>query len=339
MKWYQNNGRECDIVLNTKVRLARNLRDYPFPSRLDSATKTKINRLIKDVLITDETPNLTYTEMNGLSSYETVSLAEKHLISVEFASDSSGRALILSEDEDVSIMLSEEDHVRIQVIHPGLSLEEAYKEASSFDEILEKSFDIAFDEKLGYLTQCPTDLGTGMRASVMLHLPALSYSGTISRLATTVAKLGLTLRGTYGEGSEPIGDIYQLSNQVTLGISDEAALKNLESITTQIISQERQARKSILEDNRVIDKIYRSYGILQSAHMLSCNEFTQLISLVRLGASASLLNVPVETLSGLLIEMQPATINTAEGKALSSTERDAIRAEKVRNALVRPNEV
>lgn len=333
MKWYTNNAKDSDVVLSTRVRLARNLREYPFPERLDAQTKKKINELVRDVLITDENQDLHYKDMSELSSYQAVSLAEKHLISPEFASDSVGRALILSDEEDISIMLCEEDHVRIQVIYPGLSLEEAYDKAGEFDKKLENAFDIAFDEKLGYLTQCPTNLGTGMRASVMLHLPALSMGNTISRLATTVAKLGLTLRGTYGEGSEPIGDIYQLSNQVTLGISDEAAIKNLQSITAQIVSQEKQAREALLKDNRVIDKIYRSYGILQSAHMLSCNEFTSLVSLVRLGVSGGLIDVPLQTLSRLLIEMQPATLNTSEGKACSSAERDVIRAEKVRLAL------
>lgn len=334
MKWYTNSGEDNDVILSTRVRLARNLRDYPFPERLDTQTKNKINSLVKDVLVTENNESLKYIKMNELSSYEAVSLAEKHLISPEFASDSAGRALILSDEEDISIMLCEEDHVRIQIIYPGLSLESAYEKASEFDKRIESAFDIAFDERLGYLTQCPTNLGTGMRASVMLHLPALGSSNAISRLATTVAKLGLTLRGSYGEGSAAIGDLYQLSNQVTLGISDEAAIKNLQSITKQIIAQEKQAREAILKDNKVIDKIYRAYGILKSAHMISGAEFTSLVSLVRLGAQGGLIDVPLETLSELLINMQPATLNTKQGKALSSSERDVLRAECVRQALM-----
>lgn len=332
MTWYKNSANESDIVLSTRIRFARNLKDYPFPERLDAKRRNEVNELIKDAYLKEDS-KLSYIKMSDLTAYQCVSLAEKHLISPEFASDSTGRALLISEDEDISIMLCEEDHVRIQAIYPGLSLDEAYEKALKYDNILENNFPIAFDQKLGYLTQCPTNLGTGMRASVMLHLPALSSKGAVSRLASTVAKLGLTLRGTYGEGSEPIGDIYQLSNQVTLGISEKAAIKNLQSITGQIIAQEKQARKEILSDNRVIDKIYRAFGILQTAHMLSWGEFTSLVSLVRLGAFGKLIDVETTELSRLLIEMQPATINAREGRALSAAERDVIRAEEVRNAL------
>jgi protein arginine kinase len=333
MKWYTNTGKESDVVLSTRVRLARNLKDYPFPTRLDADSKAQIGQLVKNVLITDEDKNLHFVEMKDLSSYQAVSLAEKHLISPEFASDSTGRSLIISDEEDISVMICEEDHVRLQVIYPGLCLEEAYQKAAELDDKLDSALEIAFDERIGYLTQCPTNLGTGMRASVMLHLPALRAGGMLSRLASTVSKLGLTLRGTYGEGSEPIGDIYQLSNQVTLGISEEAAIKNLQSITAQIVLQEKQARQALLKDNSAIDKIYRAYGLLKSAHMLSCNEFTSLVSLVRLGAAEKLIDVKLETLNRLLIEMQPATLNTISQKANSAAERDLLRAEKVREAL------
>lgn len=333
MKWYSNSGNQSDIVLSTRVRLARNLSDYPFPARLDVDSRNEVNGIVKNVLLDNDSDGMSYIEMSSLSSTQAVSLAEKHLISPEFASNSLGRALILSKDEDVSIMLCEEDHVRIQVIYPGLSLEEAFEKADEFDNKLEKGVSIAFDEKLGYLTQCPTNLGTGLRASVMLHLPALSRSGAMPRLASTVAKLGLTLRGAYGEGSQPVGDIFQLSNQVTLGISEKAAIQNLNSIAMQITQQEKQARASMLKDDKVIDKIWRAYGILTSAHMMSCNEFTDLVSLVRLGAAQGIIDIPLDTLSRLLIEMQPATINVLEGKNLTPSERDVIRAKTVKETL------
>ena len=211
MKWYSNSADNSDIVLSTRIRLARNLRDYPFPARLDSESRKEVNAIVKDALLNDGNKDeFDYIEMSSLTPSQAVSLAEKHLISPEFASSSSGRALILSKDEDVSIMLCEEDHVRIQIIYPGLSLDSAFQKAEEFDGMLEKSTAIAFDEKLGYLTQCPTNLGTGLRASVMLHLPAIAKTGAMPRLASTVAKLGLTLRGAYGEGSQPAGDIFQL---------------------------------------------------------------------------------------------------------------------------------
>lgn len=333
MTWYKNKGNEGDVVLSTRVRLARNLEDYPFPVRLNSEEKKNISLLVKDSLSDYKDKPLSFIDMSTLSPAKAVSLAEKHLISPEFAYEGTGRALLLSDEEDVSIMLCEEDHIRIQVILPGLALTEAFSEADKIDSIIENKLNYAFDERIGYLTQCPTNLGTAMRASVMLHLPALNKKGAMRRLSTTVAKLGLTLRGSYGEGSEVSGDIYQLSNQVTLGISEKAALQNLTSIAMQIVSQEKQARAALIKDEDFIDKIYRSWGILRSAYKLTSNELTNLISFVRMGAGEGIIDVPPEKLTEMFIELQPATINVAEGKTLSQSERDVLRAEKVRKAL------
>ena len=334
MKWYENAAEHADVVLSTRVRLARNLKDYPFPARLNEKGKDEVNAVVKEALLCGErAQEFDYVPMRSLSHTQCVSLAEKHLISPEFASDSAGRALILSKDEDVSIMLCEEDHVRVQVIYPGLSLEAAYEKANAIDEALSQKVSIAFDERLGYLTQCPTNLGTGLRASVMLHLPALARSGAMPRLANTVAKLGLILRGAYGEGSKPVGDLYQLSNQVTLGISETAAIRNLASIANQIITQEKSAREALLKDDVFIDRIWRAFGILNSAHMLSCNEFMDLVSLVRIGAAEGVLDIPVQTLTRLLVEMQPATLNTAQGRSCTAAERDVLRARAVKDAL------
>lgn len=333
MKWYMGLGNQGDIVLSTRVRLARNLEDYPFPSRLDAKEKEQVSSIIKDALGDyTETP-LKEIDMTSLSPAGAVSLAEKHLISPEFASDTKGRSLLLSESEDISIMLCEEDHVRIQVIYPGLSPEEAFSAAEKIDSHLENKLNYAFHEKLGYLTQCPTNLGTGMRASVMLHLPALSKKGAMRGLSTTVSKLGLTLRGSYGEGNEGSGDIYQLSNQVTLGISESAAIQNLSSIAMQIIAQEKQARAVLVKDEDFLDKIYRAYGILKSAYKLTSRELTNLLSYVRLGASEGILDVPLEKLCTLFIELQPATMNAESEETLSQSQRDLIRAERVREAL------
>lgn len=322
------------VVLSTRIRLARNLKEYPFPARLKASEKEKVNEVIHKIFASDSLgEKLQYIEMKNLSTVNAVSLAEKHLISPDFASDTEGRALLLSSDEKISIMLCEEDHARIQVILPGLCLEDAYKTAAELDDVLEKGAQIAFDERLGYLTQCPTNLGTGMRASVMLHLPALALTGAMRRLSSTVAKLGLTLRGSYGEGSVGNGDIYQLSNQVTLGISEQAAIQNLNSIALQIASQEAEARKALLRDDSFIDRIYRAYGILKTAHMMSCNEFTSLASLVRLGAAEGVLDLSLEAIGRLMIEMQPATLTTKNGAPLSAKERDVLRAKTVKEAL------
>ncbi len=331
MKWYKNSAEMSDVVLSTRIRLARNLRQYPFPARLSAEEKKKVCALIKETL-KDE--NLIYTDMETLSPVEAVSLAEKHLISAEFASDGIGRSLLLSEEEDVSLMLCEEDHIRIQIIEPGLSLDEAYKKADRIDTIIENVHNYAFNERIGYLTQCPTDLGTGMRASVLLHLPALSKKGAMRNLTATVAKLGLTLRGSYGEDGEVLGDIYQLSNQVTLGISEKAALQNLNSIALQIVTQEKQARALLVKDEDFMDKIFRAYGILKSAYKLTSKELTNLISYVRLGTTEGLFDIPVEKLSALMIELQPATMNTQSQTPLTRSQRDIKRAEAVREALV-----
>ncbi len=333
MSWYDKLGEHGDIVLSTRVRLARNLEDYPFPVRLDREQKKQVNECVKNVFSDYNDINLKYFDMEEVTQNEAVSLAEKHLISPDFAYDSTGRGLLLSDDEEVSIMLCEEDHIRIQVILPGLSQQEAFEKADKIDRVLEKKLNYAFNEKLGYLTQCPTNLGTGMRASVILHLPALVRKGAIRRLSSTVAKLGLTLRGYYSEGVEAAGDIFQLSNQVTLGISEQAALQNLGSIALQIIEQEKQARSALSDDSEFIDMIYRSNGILQSAYKLTSKELIELASLVLLGGEEKIIEVPMEKLMTAMVSFLPATLRKAEGESLTKDERDIIRARKIRELL------
>ncbi len=330
MNWYKNKGNESDIVLSTRVRLARNIAEYPFPARLDSDTRKNICNKVSDILGGE---GLDRISMADITPSQTVSLAEKHLISPEFACEHEGGELLLSPDEDISIMLCEEDHIRLQVIYPGLCLEEAFKEADRLDKILEDKLTFAFNEKLGYLTQCPTNLGTAMRASVMLHLPALSKRGAIRTLSTTVAKLGLTLRGIYGEGSEVSGDIYQLSNQVTLGISEESAIKNLASIAMQIVSQEKQARAVLTKDENYIDSIYRALGVLKNAYKLTSKELITLISYVRLGACEGIIEAPTDKLTELMITLQSATLNAENDGTLPPSQADILRAQRVREAL------
>lgn len=331
MSWYNTLGEHGDIVLSTRVRLARNLTSFPFPCRLDTEAKKNLCACVKDAFSDYTDIKLNFTDMETLTANEAVSLAEKHLISPDFAYDTTGRALLMSDDEEISIMLCEEDHIRIQAVLPGLNCEEAFKKADSIDSFIESKFPYAFNEKLGYLTQCPTNLGTGMRASVLLHLPALTLKGAMRRLSTTVSKLGLTLRGAYND--EASANIYQLSNQVTLGISEKAALQNLTSIALQIIEEEKAARKSAAKDSELIDKIYRSKGILQSAYKLTSRELSSLASLVLLGNSQGIVNVPAEKLTAALILLQPATIKLLKGENLSTDERDIFRAEKIREIL------
>lgn len=332
-KWYLENGEQGDIVVSTRIRLARNIEDYPFPWRLTESGRQKVCGVIRDAVLKDDKWGFKYTEMDSLDRSNVISLAERHLISPEFASDTSGRALLMTADEAVSIMLCEEDHIRLQVMMPGLALKEAYNVADKIDNLLSDKLNFSYDDRIGYLTQCPTNLGTAMRASVMLHLPALTRCGQIGRLTSTVSKLGLIIRGAYGEGTEPGGDIYQLSNQITLGISEDSAIDNLQSITLQLISQERTAAKKLLENPATEDQIYRAAGILKSARVLSSKEFMELVSLVRMGVSNKVIDMDIAKLNELTVKVQPATMNSITGKNLDSRERDILRAEWVRDAL------
>ncbi len=332
-KWYLGTGAQNDVVINTSIHIARNVRNYPFPSRLSLPEKLKVNSVIKTAADSIGEYSFNYYEMKTLSQSEVVSLAERHLVSPEFASSRDGRALLLTEDEAVSIMLNEEDHIRLQVMYAGFALDEAFKTARNIDQKLSQKLDFAFDEKLGYLTQDPTALGTGMKASVVLHLPALVSTSQITRLITTVSKLGLSLRGSYGEGAAAKGDMFRLSNTITLGISERAAVENLKSIALQIAAQERTAREEIFKAPVTEDRIYRAYGVLKYARLIDTNEFMELISLVRLGAVKGIINMDCAQIEALMIHMQPATISLSVDRPLDRIERDKLRAMLVRQAL------
>lgn len=323
-----------DVIISTRVRLARNLKDYPFPCKLSEQGREKVNEKVKAAITQSNSVlqnDFDYIKLNELSPTQSVSLVEKRLVSPEFISDQRGRALLLSRDNSLSIMINEEDHIRLQVIKKGLSLEEAYDTADRLDTLLDENLEFAFDEKLGYLTQCPTNLGTGMRASVMLHLPALEKSRAINRIAGSLSKLGLTIRGAHGEGSEPKGALYQLSNQVTLGISEKAAIENLKNIALQLASQEEQARERLCSSIDVQDAVARSYGILKSALVISHDEALKLLSNVRMGVlSGQIKDVKTDVIDSLMTEIEPATLSVAAGKNLSAHDRDVERAKLIK---------
>lgn len=326
-----------DVVISTRIRLARNLKDYPFPCKLNSLGREKVIEKVRDSVKKSNSPvasDFSFIKMSELTSSQSVSLVEKRLVSPEFISETDGRALLISKDECFSIMINEEDHIRLQVITKGLSLEQAYDTADKLDTLLDENLDFAFDEKLGYLTQCPTNLGTGMRASVMLHLPALEKSRAINRIAGNLSKLGLTIRGAHGEGTEPKGALYQLSNQVTLGISEKAAIENLKNITEQLIAQENQARERLCSSIDIQDAISRSLGILRSALVISHDEALKLLSNVRLGiVSKQITDVSTETIDKLMLAVEPATLTVTLNKNLSAHDRDIERANLIRAEL------
>ena len=332
-KWYLGTGAQNDVVISTSIHLARNIKQFPFPASLSMQDKLKVNAIIKNA--TDELKDYSfnYYEMKTLSQAEVVSLAERHLVSPEFASSRDGRALLLTEDEAVSVMLNEEDHIRLQVMYAGFALDEAYRTADKIDSQLSSKLRFAFDDRLGYLTQDPTALGTGMKASVVLHLPALVSSSQITKLITTVSKLGLSLRGSYGEGAAAKGDLFRLSNTITLGISEKAAIENLKSIALQIAAQERVAREEIFKAPVTEDRIFRAYGVLKYARMIDTSEFMELISLVRLGAVKGIIKMDCAQIEALMIHMQPATISLSVDRPLDRIERDKLRAQTVRHSL------
>lgn len=334
-KWYEHAGPEGDVAVSTRIRLARNLSDYPFPGRMSQSQRQEMTRLVRDTLARSNSAlagSLRYIDMEALSDLEAGALVERHAISPGFSRNRAGRGLLITDDESISIMLGEEDHIRIQVMRPGLSLDEAYDTADKIDTLLCSALNIAFDERLGYLTECPTNLGTGLRASVMLHLPALESRSAIGEIAGTVSKIGLTVRGLYGEGSSSKASLYQLSNQVTLGISEQAALDNLKSITSQIMGQERAIRKN-LNQNQIEDTVWRALGILRTARTLTSEEMMILLSRIRLGVFMGILDeVPKDIPTALLIEGQPAMLQTGR-EPMGPEQRDIFRAEFVRKRL------
>ncbi len=331
-KWYSAKGERNDIVVSSRIRLARNLKDFPFSSRMTKEQRAEVSALIRDAL-SAEGVDLGYFSATAISTEGRRAMAERHIISREYAESGRNRAMLLSKDESVCLLLCDTDHIRLQVMTAGLELTKAYEIANRLDDIIADSTAYAFDEKWGYLTECPTDLGTGMKASVLLHLPALEATGGIETLAKAVSKIGLTLRGTFGEGSNVSGSLYQLSNGITMGMDEASVLENLRAITLQVIAQETDARQN-LSALKIEDAAYRAFGLLKNARILSLREFTEALSHLRLGVSMGLLTeVSVATINALNAQMHPATLLLEHPEADSTEKRDVIRATKIRQQL------
>lgn len=341
-KWYEKSGNCGDVVCSTRVRLARNLKQFPFPAKATVPQREAVEQKVRDALLSGNSilsKEFRFVPLENASEEEAVSLVERHIVSPEFISDRRGKAVLISDDESISIMINEEDHLRIQVLREGFSLKEAAETADRIDTLLSETLDFAYDPEFGYLTQCPTNLGTGMRASVMLHLPALTENGAMPRIASNLSKLGLTIRGTYGEGSKSVGCLYQLSNQITLGLSENEAVENLRSITVQLMEEERKARSQMAQDVAWQDKIDRAAGILKTARVLSSSECMELLSYVRFGISVGLLQgITTEELNGLMVNVQPGTLMAKAGKPLDQNQRDVLRATKVREVCAKIKE-
>lgn len=333
--WYETVDLNNPLVVSSRIRLARNIKGIPFPKRMNDAQKNEVLETFKNLLdgvLVEGVGTLKYINMDAVPEEELFAMVERHIISPDFAKKTGPRGLVISENESVSIMLLEEDHIRLQVLKGGLKLNEAYETAKKIESILSTGLTIAFDSQLGYLTECPTNLGTGLRASVMLHLPILEGSGNLTSLAESVSKIGLTVRGMYGEGSRSHAALYQLSNQVTLGISEQAAIDNLSAIATQIVQKELTLRDG-LNKKTLEDSVYRAFGTLKYARILASDEMMKLLSSVKLGIQMGILKEVDPALPmALLIEAQPYTLQKANGR-MTPADRDVLRATIIRERL------
>lgn len=331
--WYTKFGNMGDVVLSTRVRLARNLKNTPFPHKADRKKQDEILAMLKTAA--DKIKNTKFIDLSNMEDRDKKALAERHIISPLLTDGSIKRGLVLSDDQRISIMLMEEDHIRIQAMHEGLAIDECLKSAMEADDILEESLDYAFSEKLGYLTCCPTNVGTGLRISVMVCLPGLAMAGRIDSLSRSLSKVGIAVRGIFGEGSQGLGNIYQISNQVTLGITEEETAQKLSEIVTEIISRERSLRQKIyLSDKfRIEDRVMRALGTLKYARVIGSGEALNCISDVRFGINLGIIKeTDLEKLSDILYSVLPATLS-ANFNIETVADRDIKRAEVIREKL------
>ncbi|WP_421382601.1 protein arginine kinase [Bacillus salacetis] len=336
--WMSEDGPNSDIVLSTRIRLARNLKEYLFPTLFSSEEANKILGKVQGCIDEEsgEHGNLELLKMSEMQTLQKRVLMEKHLVSPNLTDDSSYGAVVLSEKEDISIMVNEEDHIRIQCLFPGLQLKEALKKADEIDDWLESKLDFAFHEKSGYLTSCPTNVGTGMRASVMMHLPALIITQQMNRIIPAINQLGLVVRGIYGEGSEALGNIFQISNQITLGKSEEDIVDDLTGVVKQIIAQEQSAREALVKTSNIQleDRVFRSLGVLENCRVIESKEAAKCLSDVRLGIDLGYIqNISRNILNELMILTQPGFLQQYSGGPLRPDERDIRRAAFIRERL------
>lgn len=341
-QWLNRSGSDGDIVVSTRIRLARNLDGIPFPARQNPEDAEKVVSAFNHQLM--ENPTLSglfaFRKSASLSDAERVSLVERHLISPEFAKSTLPRALCLSADEGISVMINEEDHLRLQVMGSGFCINECLACAVALDQVLDEGLNredlhYAFDEKLGYLTHCPTNLGCGMRVSVMLHLPLLAANGRLKALMNEAGNLGLVIRGYYGEGSRESGHLYQISNRMSLGCTEQELCDNLREIVAQIIQEEREARQTLLESSRLQleDRVCRSHAILKAARLISADDAMTLLSDERFGISLGLIPGDIQTVNALLFDIQPATLCLNAMLPANAEQRDEARATLLRERL------
>lgn len=336
-EWLRGTGPESDIVISSRLRLARNLADYPFASKVSDLEKKEIEGSLRGASEAIDLPEkLDYIDVSKLNILDRQFLVERQLISREHSEGRGARGVAVSPSEDVSLMVNEEDHLRVQVLRSGYRIRECWELIDKIDDMVEERIPFAFSEEFGYLTACPTNVGTGMRSSVMLHLPALAMTKQIDRVFRALQKIQLAVRGLYGEGSQASGDFYQISNNITLGKSEPDIIGNIEVVVPQIVQYERAARRELVKENKqtLHDRVSRAYGILRTAQTISSEETMHLLSSVRMGVNLHLLrDVAIDVVNDLFIHTQPAHLQKLQGQSLESEQRNIARATYLRQRL------
>lgn len=337
-EWLGGNGPMSDVVISSRIRLARNLVDFPFLSTASATERTEIYRCLVEAITTTSTgDDMLLFDMDEIDSLEQEILVERHLISRQHVSSEGRRGVAVSPNETRALMLNEEDHLRIQALRSGLELEALWQDVNEVDDTLGGRLAFAFDRQYGYLTACPTNVGTGIRVSVMLHLPALKLTKEIERVARAARDMRLAVRGMHGEGTNAVGDLYQVSNQTTLGKSEEEIIKVFsERIIPKIVEYERTARTSLARngEHRLDDKIWRAFAILSSARRISSEETQALLSPLRMGIHMGRFDrIDIPLLNKLFLQTQPAHLQKLHGKSLDDDQRDIVRAEYLRREL------
>ncbi len=341
--WYIEKGPESDVAVSSRVRLARNLKNFPFPPRMSREQEEMLIRDIRNAALDKDNnfaSNLAFIDITGLSPIDRQALMEKHIISRDMAESQNRCGVLVGNDEKISIMINEEDHLRIQCMFPGMQMDKAWKLCNDMDTYLEGKVEYAYNDDYGYLTCCPTNIGTGMRASVMLHLPALTMTGYIKNVLEACGKISVAVRGLYGENSEASGNMFQISNQISLGQTEEEIINNITGIASQLIEQERLLRKELYNQNpyRFEDRIYRSLGVFSNARIMTSEEAHKLLSDVRLGVNMGIIkDIKIEMLNELMILIQPGNLQKYAARPLNPGERDIIRAEIIRKMFGNSN--
>jgi len=336
-EWLRGSGPESDIVISSRIRLARNLADFPFISRATEQDRARIEKALREAIPdTENGAKMLYVDVEQLGAVDRQFLVERHLISREHAESQGARAVAIDPAETLSVMINEEDHLRIQVLFSGLNLTKAWELINRVDDRIESKVTYAYHPRLGYLTACPTNVGTGMRVSVMLHLPALVLTRQIDKVFRSLQKISLAVRGLYGEGSQAMGDFYQISNQVTLGKSEERLIKDVVDIVPKIIEYERTARQFLIKESQenLHDRVSRAYGILRTAQTISSEETMHLLSSVRMGVNLGLIDdLEIPTINELFLKTQPAHLQKLTGTELDTADRNIERARFLRRHL------